>query len=252
MKIHLASHYGMCFGVRDAVALTRETAAAEPVTVLGQLVHNPVVSRQLDELGAGQADLDSPGTAPTRRVVITAHGASSIARERWQQSGHEVVDTTCPLVKKAHHALATLVRSGYHPVVIGQKGHVEVRGLIGDFPEAHVLSSPEEIEELPAYRRIGIVSQTTQPIRFVDEMVSRIRSRHPHSDVRFLDTVCQPTKDRQNALDRLCKETDTVVVVGGRNSNNTRQLRDRVESLGCRAFQVEGLQQSGYATDHSQ
>jgi 4-hydroxy-3-methylbut-2-enyl diphosphate reductase len=239
MKIHLARHFGMCFGVRDALRKTHAAAAAGPVTVLGQLVHNPLVSLHLATLGVREGRLEEVGRAGTREVVITAHGAADVHRRGWREAGHVVTDTTCPLVRKAHGALARLVENGYFPVVIGKRDHVEVRGLTGDFPGAVVIEGPDDFELLPEKCPLGVVAQTTQPLERVERVVGQIRRSRPGVEVRFVDTVCQPTKDRQQALDDLCRECEVVVVVGGRNSNNTRELAARVESLGGRAFHVE-------------
>lgn len=239
MTIHLAQHYGMCFGVRDALRATHAAAIQEPVTVLGQLVHNPVVEAHLQTLGVRRGELDQTGAVQTQRVIITAHGASDRHRQSWTESGYQITDTTCPLVRKAHHALSTLVEEGYHPVVIGQRLHVEVRGLIGDHPHASVLLNPEDACCIPAHARLGIVSQTTQPLNHVLHVVEAIKQYHHQSEVRFIDTVCHPTKQRQTSLERLCQTCDLIVVIGGRNSNNTRQLAEKARSLGVRAEQVE-------------
>ena len=239
MTIHLAQHYGMCFGVRDALRSTHNAAAQEPVTTLGQLVHNPVVDAHLETLGVRRGDLDQLGSATTRRVVITAHGASDAHRLRWQQAGHQITDTTCPLVTKAHQALASLVEEGSHPVIVGQRTHVEVRGLLGDHPQASVLLSPEDACCIPSHRRLGVISQTTQPLDQVLRVVEAVKKQHPGSEVRFVDTVCRPTKQRQTALEDLARQCQFIVVIGGRNSNNTRQLTDKARALGVQAQQVE-------------
>jgi 4-hydroxy-3-methylbut-2-enyl diphosphate reductase len=239
MNLHLAQHHGMCFGVRDALRATHAAAMREPVTMLGQLVHNPVVDAHLKTLGVRQGDLRNTATSETERVVITAHGSSDKHREAWRSAGHQITDTTCPLVRKAHTALATLVQEGYHPVVIGQSEHVEVRGLVGDFPQATVLLTAEEARNIPPHARLGVISQTTQPLDFVLALVASIKQLHPSSEVRFVDTVCHPTKQRQTALEELCQACQVIVIIGGRNSNNTRQLTDKAKRLGVRAHQVE-------------
>ncbi|HUF62379.1 MAG TPA: 4-hydroxy-3-methylbut-2-enyl diphosphate reductase [Verrucomicrobiales bacterium] len=240
MNVVLARHFGMCFGVRDALRATHALADRAPVTVLGELVHNPLVHDHLEQLGVRHGDLGALETAETRDVVITAHGASDRDRETWSRAGFRVSDTTCPLVRKAHERLRRLVAEGFHPVVIGCAGHVEVRGLTGDFPGADVVLTEEQVRSLPARPRFGVVSQTTQPIVRVRELVAVLRETHPESEVRFLDTVCQPTKDRQIALEDLCRECDTVVVVGGRQSNNTGELVKAAERLGASAYHVTG------------
>lgn len=239
MTIHLAQHYGMCFGVRDALRSTHAAASQEPVTTLGQLVHNPVVDAHLATLGVRRGELDQPGSATTRRVIITAHGASDAHRQRWLQAGHQITDTSCPLVNKAHQALTSLVEEGYHPVIIGQRQHVEVRGMLGDCPQASVLLFPEDACCIPAHPRLGLISQTTQPLDHVLRVVEAVKKQHPQSEVRFVDTVCRPTKQRQTALEDLARICDFIVVIGGRNSNNTRQLTDKARALGVQAQQVE-------------
>lgn len=229
----------MCFGVRDALRATHKASAEAPVTVLGQLVHNPVVSDHLKTLGVRDGDLDDLASADTRDVIITAHGASDRDRKAWQGAGFRVTDTTCPLVHKAHKALALVVAEGFFPVVIGKPGHVEVRGLTGDFPQAVVIEHEDDICRLPFHGRIGVVSQTTQPIDRVRELVQAIETFHPQAEVRFVDTVCQPTKDRQSALEELCRDNEVVVVVGGRNSNNTHQLVAKACQLGAVGYHVE-------------
>lgn len=239
MKINLANHYGMCFGVRDALRKTHETAERGPATVLGQLVHNPVVQAHLATLGVRQGHLEVPGSSETERVIITAHGAADRHREAWRKAGYAVTDTTCPLVRKAHTALARLVAAGCRPVVIGQAGHVEVRGLCGDFPEAVVVEDEAGAKSLPAASRYGVVAQTTQPLERVLVLLEVMKRHHPGADFDFRDTVCQPTKDRQSAMEALCQENDLIVVVGGKNSNNTRQLSGKARAAGKPVFQVE-------------
>ena len=238
MNVILASHYGMCFGVRDALKATQEVAKDAPVTILGELVHNEVVNERLASQGVKNGDLRNLESASTSSVVITAHGAADRDRNNWQDKGFRVVDTTCPLVHKAHKALATLVAKGAHPVVIGKPDHVEVRGLTGDFPGATVVFSDQDLQTLPEHTHYGVVSQTTQPIEFVSKLVRRMVEHFPGREFEFIDTVCQPTKDRQKALKELCEKVEVLIVVGGRNSNNTHRLASTAESYGVTAHRV--------------
>ena len=239
MNIHTATHYGMCFGVREALRRAHDAASSGPVTILGQLVHNPVVSRHLASLGVQEGRLDDVQSAATEKVMITAHGASDRDRAAWREAGHSVTDTTCPLVHRAHHALAQLVARGCQPVVIGQRYHVEVRGLTGDFPIAVVLENEADFPSLPPAASYGVVSQTTQPIVRVRQIVEALRRHCAGAEVIFRDTVCQPTKDRQTALDDLCAKCDTIIVIGGRHSNNTRQLSESARARGVTVHQIE-------------
>ena len=239
MKILRAEHYGMCFGVRDAIAQAEQLASAGPLTILGELVHNPLVRDRLRALGAEEGSLEHEKGALSAKVMITAHGASLVRRKEWAARGYQVADGTCPLVHHLHAKLGELVEAGYAPVIIGQAGHVEVRGLTGDFPEAIVLESEADISRLPEAPRLGVVAQTTQPIERVRAFVRQIELARPQAEVRFVDTVCKPTKDRQLALQRLIAETELIVVVGGHGSNNTRQLVQTCCAAGRRTLHVE-------------
>ena len=238
MNIHIAEHYGLCFGVRDAIAQAERLAGEGPLTILGELVHNPVVRERLAARGVLESSLAQVGTAPTAQVMITAHGASDRDRAAWRAAGFGVADGTCPLVRHAHHQLRALVDLGCFPVVIGQRNHVEVRGLIGDFPEAVVIQCEADFDDLPPKPRYGIVSQTTQPFEHVQALVTAARARFPQSEVLFRDTVCQPTKNRQTALRRLIEQCEVIVVVGGQNSNNTLALVNATRFAGRRAIHI--------------
>ena len=222
MKILRATHLGMCFGVRDAITLAKEQAARAPLTVYGDLVHNETVLDDLRQRGIRFARRDEPVAAGA--VLITAHGASRSAMDRLKRQGLEVSEATCPLVRFAHNAITKLVREGFHPVIIGQRDHVEVRGLTEDLVAFDVVLSDEGVDQLGEQRRYGVAAQTTQPIDRVRRLVERLRRRFPVAEVRFIDTVCQPTKQRQDAAVDLARQCDVVIVVGGAHSNNTREL----------------------------
>ncbi len=222
MKIIRAEHLGMCFGVRDAIALAHETAAHQPLTILGDLVHNDTVLARLRAQGIKIEQ--QPERISTNAVMITAHGTSQKILDHTRARGLQVLEATCPLVHVAHRALARLVSEGAHPVVIGKRDHVEVRGLTGDFAEFDVVLLPEDVLHLAERPCFGVVAQTTQPIERVRELVQIIRQRFPKSEVRFVDTVCQPTKQRQHAAAELAQRSDIVIVIGGAHSNNTREL----------------------------
>lgn len=249
-RVVVAARQGMCFGVRDALVMVERAAATGPLTVLGQLVHNEVVRESLASIGVTETRPDAE-TAPTRRVAITAHGTSDREHARWSDAGYQVMDTTCPLVRKAHEAMAGLVAMGCAPVVIGRHGHAEVLGLTGDFPGAVVVEGPGDLATVPESPLLGVVAQTTQPEARVHALVEAIRALRPASRVVFRDTICRPTKDRQRALVDLARECDTIVVIGGANSNNTRELAEAVAALGRVVVRVTGpgeLRAADFAT----
>jgi 4-hydroxy-3-methylbut-2-en-1-yl diphosphate reductase len=222
MKIIRAESLGMCFGVRDAIALALEQAEAGPLTILGNLVHNTTVLADLR--GRGIAIAHEAAQVQTPVVMVSAHGASERALANTRALGLQIVEATCPLVHAAHRAVTALVRDGYHPIVIGQRAHVEVRGLTEDLDAFDVVLDEEDVLSLDEHPRIGIAAQTTQSIERVQHLVALIRRRFPESDIRFVDTVCQPTKQRQGAAIELARHCDVVIVIGGANSNNTREL----------------------------
>jgi 4-hydroxy-3-methylbut-2-en-1-yl diphosphate reductase len=222
MEILRAARLGMCFGARDAIALALEHADAGPLTILGDLVHNPTVLRALEAKGIAVAHDVADVKTPT--LMVTAHGTSNRTLARTKALGFTVVEATCPLVHVAHRAVAALARDGYHVVVIGKRDHVEVRGLTGDLDTFDVVLNEEEVLALEERPRFGVAAQTTQAVEKVRHLVDLIRQRFPKSEVRFIDTVCKPTKDRQSAAVEMARQADVVIVVGGRTSNNSREL----------------------------
>src|SRR5678815_1609596 len=199
MRIVRADHLGMCFGVRDAIALALEHADAGPLTILCDLVHNPTV---LDALQAkGVAVAQEVAHVTTQTLMVTAHGTSERTLAQTRALGLTVIEATCPLVHVAHRAVMTLAREGYHVVIVGQRNHVEVRGLTGDLDPGNfsVVLDEADVLALEEHPRIGVAAQTTQQVEKVRQVVDLIRRRFPRSDVRFMDTVCKPTKERQTA-----------------------------------------------------
>jgi 4-hydroxy-3-methylbut-2-enyl diphosphate reductase len=227
----------MCFGVRDAIALALSSAEAGPLTILGDLVHNPTVLGALAARGITVANDIAQVT--THTLMVTAHGVSERTLVNTRALGFNVVEATCPLVEAAHRAVSALVRDGYHVVIIGQRDHVEVRGLTGDLDEFDVVLDEEAVLALKERPRIGIAAQTTQSIETVRHLVALIQKRFPRSHVRFVDTVCKPTKERQDAAVELSCASDVVIIIGGETSNNTREL---VKTCGRYCSRVHHIQ----------
>ncbi len=235
MRIVRASHLGMCFGVRDAISLALKQT--EAVTILGDLVHNETVLQELRSQGVKLEHQVADIATPT--VMITAHGASERTLGRIRARGLNVLEATCPLVHYAHRALGKLVQEGYYPVVIGKREHVEVRGLTEDLLEFDVVLSEAEVDQLKERSRFGVCAQTTQPIDRVQQLLRRIQNRFPGSEVRFQDTVCQPTKQRQTAAVELAQQSDVVIVIGGASSNNTGELVNTCSRFCSRVHHVQ-------------
>jgi 4-hydroxy-3-methylbut-2-enyl diphosphate reductase len=237
MKIIRAEHLGMCFGVRDAITMAHAHGTAGGLTILGDLVHNETVLAGLRAHGIHIRQRVADVT--TSSVMITAHGAAERTINEIKQRGLKVLQATCPLVRSAHDAVRDLVATGFHPVIIGQREHVEVRGLTGDLDDFDVVLLEEDIETLLPRERFGVAAQTTQPIEKVLRLVNRLREFFPQSEVKFVDTVCRPTKQRQSAAIELADKCDVVIVIGGAQSNNTRELVTTCRRHCARVYHVQ-------------
>jgi 4-hydroxy-3-methylbut-2-enyl diphosphate reductase len=239
MNVIMSEVLGMCFGVRDALKIIDQVAQPETVTIHGELVHNETVLTRLEARGFHMVGENQRQSLPlTETVLITAHGISEKERRRLEEAGKRFVDTTCPLVTRAHQAAQSLQADGYHVLVIGRRGHVEIQGVTEDLHSFDVLQHPDEVRSYP-FPRLGIMCQTTTPARLVAQIRDVVARKNPAAEIRFVDTVCHPTKDHQKALDRLLEQVEVVVVVGGRNSNNTRELAARCREKGRLAHHIQ-------------
>jgi 4-hydroxy-3-methylbut-2-enyl diphosphate reductase len=239
MRVIRATAMGMCFGVRDALAAMEQITDPSDVTVHGELVHNDEVLRRLAGRGFAMNPEAGRRSLPlTERVVITAHGVSERERQHLVDAGKELIDTTCPLVRRVHDAAQQLQRDGCFVLVIGRPDHVEVQGIVGDLDRYLVVPDIAAVRRYDV-RRLGVVCQSTTPPDEADRVIAAIRAANPGSDVSYVDTICRPTRERQDAARELLDQVDAVVVVGGRHSNNTRQLARLAESRGVPVSHVQ-------------
>jgi 4-hydroxy-3-methylbut-2-en-1-yl diphosphate reductase len=246
MKVSLASAMGTCFGVQDAINLAMSPEFESDLTIVGQLVHNPQVSKSLKQNGVSLIPgIEDIGNIKTKKVMITAHGAAEKTKKQLNDAGFIVYDASCPLVMRVHQTIKSLVTKGYFPVVIGQKDHVEVKGIVGDLDDYLVINSEEDFGkiEASANRKLGIVSQTTQQTDKVEALVEKIRALHYVDDVAFVNTICQPTRDRQVAVHELADQVDLMIVIGGFNSSNTKKLVHVCMEKGVEAHHIESFHQ---------
>ncbi len=240
MRITLAQAMGTCFGVQDAIDLALEPRFRDRLTVVGQLVHNPQVTERLRANGVRIIERDQLDSITTEAVMITAHGAADTTKRDLEAKGFTVYDATCPLVIRLHKLARFLEREGYFPVVIGQAEHVEVRGVVGNLRQAAVVHDDGDLEALRGHTRIGVVSQTTNRLGHVQVLVQAIRALPWVTEVRFIDTICQPVKERQQAIQVLMAEDiDLGLVIGGHNSANTRKLLEVIRDRGIEAHHIE-------------
>lgn len=230
---------GMCFGVKDAIEKVMGLEKTQGTVVYGQLVHNPEVLRHMEERGITSAEETGREVpAAASRIVITAHGVSDKERKKLAATGKEIIDTTCPLVNRAHQTAKHFAQCGYFVVVVGRKDHVEVKGLVGDLSAFTVVGGPEEVRRYEA-DRIAVLCQTTTPRILLDHVFEKIARKNFGKEIRFINTICRPTRERQRAVEELLDQVEALVVVGGRNSNNTRQLKALAESRHVPSLQIE-------------
>ena len=246
MKVSLASALGTCFGVKDAINLALEPQFKGDLTIVGQLVHNRQVNESLKKNGVSVVDgADALDQIKTKKVMITAHGAAEKMKKKLTDAGLVVFDASCPLVMRVHNTIKSMVDKNYFPVVIGQEDHVEVKGIVGDLDDYVVVGSEDDLEKLRATgkRKFGIVSQTTQQVEKVEQIVGKIRKMDCVDDVAFVNTICQPTRDRQIAVGDLADQVDLMIVIGGYNSSNTKKLVQVCDERSVEAHHIEASSQ---------
>lgn len=246
MKVSLASALGTCFGVKDAINLAMDPQFQSDLTIVGQLVHNRQVNESLNKNGVslvnGMEDIDK---IKTKKVMITAHGAAEKVKEKLQSAGFVVYDASCPLVMRVHKTIKAMVEKKYFPVVIGQEDHVEVKGIVGDLEEYVVINDENDLDKLRKLgkRKFGIVSQTTQQVEKVESLVKKIMEMDCVDEVNFVNTICQPTRDRQIAVRELADLVDLMIVIGGYNSSNTKKLVQVCEERKIESHHIESTSQ---------
>jgi 4-hydroxy-3-methylbut-2-enyl diphosphate reductase len=245
MEIIRAHSMGFCFGVRDAIEVVRELGeAGTPVYTLGAIVHNPQIAEKLEEINVHV--IDDLGDAPAGSLVaITAHGAPPDLERRAEDMGLKVIDTTCPLVTRIQKTAADLVSQRYSVLVYGDAKHKEVKGIVGwTGGRAKVITSMADLEGWEPTRRVALISQSTSNVeRYIDlakELVGAMVARGV--EVRVINTICKPTKDRQRAVRELARQVEVVIAIGGQASANTKKLVLAAREEGADAYQVERLE----------
>ncbi|MFC1600879.1 4-hydroxy-3-methylbut-2-enyl diphosphate reductase [Candidatus Sumerlaeota bacterium] len=224
MEIIRADKLGMCDGVRRAIAIAQEVTDPRQVTIWGQLVHNEAVQKMLARRGFVTTPQPAPSQLPaTPRALITAHGIGATTKQRLRRAGIMLIDATCPLVCRIQQAARDLEREGRRVIVIGKPAHPEVRGIVEGLRDCDVVASPDQVRAYGA-RRLGVLCQSTLSPVLAEDVLEELRLRNPGADIKFVPTICPATRERQAALAALLPRVDAVVVVGGRNSNNTLEL----------------------------
>lgn len=245
MIVKLAAKRGFCFGVEDAIELAERTVTENPggrVVALGPVIHNSQVVERLEKAGLNQsATLDDvePGTT----VLIRSHGATPETFQRAREKNLNIVDATCVLVKRAQAVVRQLHEEGYQVVMIGDRNHPEVQGVIGYAPNVIVVDREEDLEAaLPKRGKLGVVAQTTHAPEHVGRMVGAMVAMQ-FREIKVVNTLCLEVIRRQEAAIALCREVDVMFVLGGLHSANTQELARLCREHGRETYHLETWEQ---------
>ena len=229
MKIIFAKHVGFCWGVKRAITIAEKSLKKDPkpIQFLGPLVHNEKVIERLKKLGGKfipPSRLESGIKSGT--LILRAHG--EIVDLKKTEKKIIIRDTTCPLVKNAQLKAQNLFEDGYQVIIIGDKGHPEVKGIKGRTEgQALVLENESQAKSLPKFKKMGVVSQTTQDLNKVNEILKILKNKA--KKFKWVNTVCPEVVFRQKELSKISKKADGILVIGSRSSANTRRLAEIVK-----------------------
>lgn len=237
MRVVIADKAGACYGVERALNLVHEASGQhDRVQTLGPLIHNPRVVSSLESKGVRVAD--DPESIDEGTVVIRSHGIPLLLEDKLKQKGLDIVDATCPFVKRAHLRAQELSDQGYFVVILGDAGHAEVEGISSYVHGAQlVTTSVKELEGVKLGNKVGVVVQTTQSQSLLDELVVYLAGVVP--ELRIFNTICAATQERQAAAKKLADTVEAMVVVGGKNSGNTRRLYEICSAACEKTYHIE-------------
>ncbi len=236
MKIIIAKDAGYCFGVRDAVNLAYETADKHgEVYMLGDIVHNENVVKDLEKSGAKVVDSlsDIPKDKP---VMLRAHGTKKDIWKEAEQRKMNIVDATCPLVHEIHKEVKDLSKDGRQIIVVGDHGHDEVVAIADQVPGTIVISNIEEANRLKKFKKAGVVSQSTQTIENVQDIINILMTKV--FDLHFVNTICYPTKRNQEQIKDLAEKCDVMIIIGSFTSANSKRLAQLSLEINKNTYQV--------------
>jgi (E)-4-hydroxy-3-methyl-but-2-enyl pyrophosphate reductase len=237
MEILKARTQGFCFGVeltyKKALA---ETSERDDVYTMGNIVHNPLIVRELDDKGL--KNVETLEDIPSGTLFVRAHGLPPQVIDHAERKGLRVADATCPMVTRTQRLAKKLAEDGRSVVILGDPNHPEVRGIAGHAPGCLVLNEwPEDETQIRRLRRIAVVSQSTLNGDKFKELVGKIAAIN--YEVRVYNTICSDTQGRQDSSRDLAREVDTMVVIGGTKSANTRHLAEIAQAEGAKAHLIE-------------
>ncbi|MBN1326446.1 MAG: 4-hydroxy-3-methylbut-2-enyl diphosphate reductase [Candidatus Cloacimonetes bacterium] len=235
MIIRIAKNSGFCFGVKRAIKIALEAAEENhEINTLGPIIHNPQMVEKLEEKGI--KSIDDIKLVRGKPVIIRSHGVEKSILEKLRQNGTEIINATCPYVSKTQQYAAKLSKDGYQVIIMGNQDHPEVIALKSYVEGEAIIVSDEK--DLPDKKlsRVGIISQTTRNIKDLQNLVNVLLPRC--SEMLVINTICNATMIRQNSTLKLAKESDVMIVIGGKNSSNTKMLAKISENF-VETFHIE-------------
>jgi len=239
VKIILADKAGFCFGVKRAMSIAEETARnsyGKFVYTYGPLIHNPQAVSQLKSIGVNPiSNLDNvePG-----KLIVRSHGLPPQIIDTAQKKGFEIIDATCPFVRRAQDLARMLLKEGYEVVVIGEADHPEVIGIAGYADgKAVIIEKEADIAKLTKKKKIGIVTQTTQSMEAFKDLVAKILEIG--KEIHIFNTICGATQERQTATLKLAENADIMLIIGSKNSANTTHLAQLSKKTGKPTYHIE-------------
>jgi len=242
MEIIVAAESGLCYGVRRALTMARRTRRLKSgeVASLGDIIHNPRVVAELAAEGIGSAA--TPGAVRKGTVIIRSHGVSPETYRRLQRGKIDVVDATCPIVRKIQRLVEGLARKGREVVIVGDREHPETRGLLGYSRGKGVVVEDEAgARELPYRKARAVVAQSTRDIESFRTVAAALIEKT--RELTVYNTICDSTRTRQRSASELAGRVDTMFIVGGRTSSNTARLYEITKRIRRRTFFIENAGQ---------
>ncbi len=236
MKITVAKDAGYCFGVRDAVNMAYDSAGEfGNVYMLGDIVHNEQVVQDLENVGTKVVESldDVPKDSP---ILFRAHGTVNELWDEAKSKKMNIIDATCPLVHEIHHEVKKLAKDGRKIIIIGDHGHDEVVAIANQVEGSIIISSPSEASKLRKMKKVGVVSQSTQMIENVQEIINILMEKV--FDLHFVNTICYPTKRNHEQIKSLAKENDVMIIIGSFTSANSKRLAELSSERNNNSYQV--------------
>jgi 4-hydroxy-3-methylbut-2-enyl diphosphate reductase len=237
-KLIVAKESGFCFGVKraiDAVLSLRQKHPEKNIYTYGNLIHNPQEIERLEKQGI--KPIENLKKEDNSILVIRSHGVSDKIIEKAKEYYEDVIDLTCPLVQKVQSISKDLEKNNYQVIVYGEPEHPEVQGIVGNLKNPIIIENKEQIDNLPFFEKIGLVSQTTQNSEQFDQIASILNKKC--NEILVKNTICSATEQRQNYAKKVAEEVDLMIVIGGKNSGNTKRLYEICKKIQDKTFLIE-------------